>query len=384
MLVKCNSYHKLKHYIDSGRLIANNKTMNDVIRLMLQFNVIDLEIITQISKLGSYPCNDQKKGNTLSNTIKYLINNNNKHNDKILPLIKLLHRIGATPSNIQNHTRNTFTLGIKLYHVIGDLDFIKYLIDIGAKPDNSEYESCNGGLNSLSHAITTQCINVIKMTIENNATLSTRHSFLHAISTKNIDVIKFVVANTRACEQKVKKVKKIKKLSEQKLTPSTKIYNEYKYNKRNHIEYKYTEYEHNRYFLWPVQRIFETFYLDYILYHIFDQPTTITLMKILMCTGIIISQNIINKISRKNEKTPIEKYIVDFFDLTSTNDTSVSLPLRNELKEQTDELIEISTNNGKIKKELCIHLLCVPDDCINIIHMYAKNDPLFRPIDWLK
>ena len=126
------------------------------------------------------------------------------------------------------------------------------------------------------------------------------------------------------------------------------------------------------------------FYLNFILCNVFDQLTLITVTKLLMCTGIVISKDIVNKISRKNEKTLIDKYIVDFFNLTSTNDTSVSLSLRNELKVQTDELIEISTNNDKIKKELNVHLLCVPDDCINIVHMYAKNDPLFRPIDWLK
>lgn len=359
----CQSYQKLKRLIQlDGKLKIHDQTMNDVIKLMLGHNVIDLDMIQHISNMGSVPDNtDKKNKNTLSRTIKCLTKNNQILSDEnerkeIVPLFILLGKIGAMPSNVQKSS-NAFSLVVKLAGKMKSTEIIECLINLGVKPNNGSMES--GNLNTLEHAIKTQNTEIIKITLENGATQS-RETFNHVVKTNNLEIIKFAVAMGLApCGYNIVDIRKD--------------------NFVTNVEYLMTSFDLILKYMLPNKQSMES----------------INIIKTIMCTGVIISNYSYMDAVSSIEYTLIDQYVNAYYNIiyphpyskakTKAKDKtkSLSLCLRNELKDLTDCLIEISTNNIKIKKELYGCLLNVPTDCIDIVHGYLKNKPLFQPIDWM-
>lgn len=191
--------NKLIDIIGRGVEINNNIYSNkNSLKILMntlsdgKYTKFNLNMFKYLINAGAIPINENIYDNTLSRALYiaqlYItFTKNINASDLMIEFITYLISIGAKPCNSQNNT-NSLSIAIKTKNE----NIINLVVDSGAKPNNMQFD-----VNTLTESVKTKVLDVVKLAIKLGArpdNTETKYNTLsHAVLINNIDIIKEII-----------------------------------------------------------------------------------------------------------------------------------------------------------------------------------------------
>jgi hypothetical protein len=348
-------------------------------------NNFDLGIFDDLIKAGAKICNTNIN-NSLSYVLKYaqqyILSGENIAENNIINLLKFLIANGARPSNVQNNSSNTLSSAINTEN----LKIIKIIIETNPKPDNETWTLSS--LNTLTYAVTTNNLEIVNIAIKCDAlpqnTDNSNNTLVCAIQTKNPEILREIIMVG---------------------------------GNPNNFEWGMFE-----------KSTFRCFYELYCDDNESDTQANMiiysTMIDLLMCSNAQIFDSIYRMIINKPKKTVIELKLLDCYELElyagynyvikKSEKTSLDLKTLNyyeslvilaqkrndslyadmerkkkslvkTLQDTMNDLILRATGEFHDRKQILRKLfISTPVQCVDMIYEYQHTIPKFNVIDWSK
>ncbi len=279
---------------------------------------------------------------------RFVSKNKSFYEIKIFELIQLLINKGANSCN-QHNEKNTYSLSIKTKN----LNIINLLRKNNCKPNNSD----NYSINSLTEAVLTNDIEIVKISYLNqaceNKTISKNNTLINAIYLFNVEIIKLIMINGGT-------------------------HNEY-----NFMVDVLSKYNFDR------KWIFEKFYNTCVKNNFQKYLKQIDeIINLLICHRCEIPESVYLDIISKTNRNLIDDKILEFKNIKMIFhgpiiiDGYIKKESKNQLQTTMDNLVKLSLDKENRIQEILNTIRCLPE-CISDIIFEYQYMVTIKVIDWL-
>lgn len=117
--------------------------------------------------------------------------------------------------------------------------------------------------------------------------------------------------------------------------------------------------------------------------HIESRNQIEQMIKMIMCSGNIVPDELYNRLIAKRNKTYVGRMIIDCYELLKHKRSNPRIEsLKQGLIETMDELANNENYKKKIMNEMDNTMHCIPRVCVNIIYEYQYTESKVMFIDW--